>query len=315
MASPSLDVLLAFIIQIMKIQDFVSRLDVPKNLTVVVTGGNSGVGFAFSKHILSFGWRVILAVRSVERGQRAKSELLKSFPHGRIDVMELDLAKRESIESFVRLLIANKEDVHAFYCNAGVYRIPFSTTYNGLEMTCATNFVSNVLLYELLKDYFLSLKHQVKLVLTTSVVARFSAFHESDFYCKEKYSKKKAYSRSKVAINCFYNWLINQCSGTNILPLLVHPGITYTPLIDKAYHGKRFKRAAQRFVRITCHKPEKASLAALYVVSNAVSKPCLCGPRGLFHISGFPKVYKLHQGNLKNYQTIMNNALSILDIA
>ena len=282
---------------------YVSSLSLSKGKTIVITGGNSGIGFATAKHLAALDWTIILAVRNLGRGLKAEDELLDLYPNAHIDVWELDVSKRDSIDFFIQRIKQEKLDIDAFYCNAGVYRIPYQTTEEGLELTVATNYLGNYLLYEGLKDYFKSLSHTVRFILTSSITARFERFSIEDFKRDEKtYGRMSAYARSKVAVNQLYLYLIDDCKGSNVLPLMVHPGSTYTPLIDKAYEGRPYMKAAQRFMRLAFHTPAKASLSTLYVLQDTVTSPIFVGPRGLFHLSGYPKPYGLYTGNLKHYQ-------------
>ena len=281
---------------------YVNSLGLPKGKTIVITGGNSGIGFATAKYLVALHWRLILAVRNMQRGNKAREELLQGCPDANVEVWELDVSKPSSIDSFCQRIITEKPDIDAFYCNAGVYRIPYQTNEDGLELTIATNYLGNYLLYQGLEPYFRSLPHTVRFILTSSITARFDRFFFDRIHTKDNYDKARAYAQSKVAVNQLFLHLIDQSLGSNILPLLVHPGATYTPLIDKAYVGRPYMAAAQRFMRIVFHTPSKACLSTLYVLKDEVTKPIFVGPRGLFHLSGYPVEYRLYRGNLKNYQ-------------
>ena len=266
--------------------------------TAIITGGNSGIGFACAKWLASLDWKIVLAVRNLQRGEMAKNQIESEFPNARIEVMKLDLSSKKSIEDFVKGIIENKLDVDVFYANAGIYRVPFATAFDELESQMAVNCVANYFLYEGLKEYLHSLHHQVKFVLTSSLMARLDKFEETDIYGKKNYKPIRAYSKSKIALNSLYLYMCEKEGGTNLLPLLVHPGSTYTPLIAKAYPGKRFRIAAERFMRIFFHKPEKAALSTMYLLKDNVNAPTFAAPRGIFHVSGYPKEIRLYKGNL-----------------
>ena len=69
---------------------------------IIVTGGNSGLGFESAKAFVAKGAGVILAARSIERGKSAKKKILQDYPNSKINVMRLDLANLESIHYFVK---------------------------------------------------------------------------------------------------------------------------------------------------------------------------------------------------------------------
>ena len=295
-----------------RLRRHIQQYDLPLHQTVVITGGNSGLGFEFARHVARIGWHIVLAVRSLERGEAARQKILEESPDVPIEVWHLNLAESKSVDAFCAKLIGSGLDVDVFYENAGVYRIPFSTTDLGFEMTHGVNFVANYILYRKLRDYFRRLPHPVKFVLTTSVTAHLEHFKEENLYGKPRYKKYPFYGKSKVAVNQMFKHLVDDCAGTNIVPLLVHPGCAYTPLIAKAYAGKRFQIAVQRSFRLLTHSAEKAALCALYLMQNSIISPCFCGPRGPFHFSGYPKIYHLYQGNLKDYQATIKRLEEVL---
>ena len=65
---------------------------------IIVTGGNSGLGFESVKAFAEKGAEVILASRSAEKGEAAKNAIGKV--EGKIVVMPLDLMDLSSIKRF-----------------------------------------------------------------------------------------------------------------------------------------------------------------------------------------------------------------------
>ena len=63
--------------------------------TVVVTGGNSGLGFETRKAFAERGATVVMAARDEGRGLAAAGRL-----SGQVDVLRLDLAHLDSVRAF-----------------------------------------------------------------------------------------------------------------------------------------------------------------------------------------------------------------------
>lgn len=296
-----------------RIDRYYASLNIPKNKTIVITGGNSGVGFAVAKLLAKSHWNIILAVRSLTRGKEAMRQILFLYPEVNIRLMELDLSSKESVASFITQIKEEQIDIDVFYSNAGIYRMPYAPLYHDIESHMAVNCVSNYLLYQGLKDYLHGLPHPVKWILTSSIVARLAKISPKDLYGKDHYDKRDAYNKSKLAVNYLYLDICKKEEGTNLIPLLVHPGVTYTPLIAKAYGKHRFLMKMMRLFRLFTHKPEVAALSTCYLVQEEADKPCFCGPRGPFHISGYPKVYPLYKGNIKDVDAFMDAIRGILE--
>ncbi|KAH6622687.1 hypothetical protein F5144DRAFT_336347 [Chaetomium tenue] len=92
--------------------------------TYIVTGANVGLGFEAAKHLASLGaGRVILAVRTVAKGEAAKAAIdaaAGTAGTGVVSVWKLDLESFESVRGFVRRAEEELERIDAVVENAGV---------------------------------------------------------------------------------------------------------------------------------------------------------------------------------------------------
>lgn len=71
--------------------------------TAVITGGNTGIGLECGKLLLSLQLsHLILAVRSLQKGEEAAGPLRTLYPNAKIDVWHLDMNSYESIRAFAR---------------------------------------------------------------------------------------------------------------------------------------------------------------------------------------------------------------------
>ena len=78
--------------------------------TIIITGGNSGIGLEVARECAYKKMNIILSVRSLERGEKAKEDILNDFPNAKISVMKLDVSEEESIRGFVNDIISNNID-------------------------------------------------------------------------------------------------------------------------------------------------------------------------------------------------------------
>ncbi|WKT49331.1 Short-chain dehydrogenase/reductase SDR [Fusarium oxysporum f. sp. vasinfectum] len=90
---------------------------------MIVTGSNTGLGFEASQHLLRLGvGKLIMAVRSLDKGEKARKELLqltKRSPES-IEVWHLDMASYESVKSFSARAIAELPTIDVVLANAGL---------------------------------------------------------------------------------------------------------------------------------------------------------------------------------------------------
>jgi retinol dehydrogenase-12 len=113
--------------------------------TVIVTGSNVGLGLEAAKRFYAMNpARLILAVRTISKGEDAKRVILeagkKQGPHGtvngetNIEVWALDLSSFESVRSFVKKCEAELERIDILVENAAVQTGDWSVTNDGWEL-------------------------------------------------------------------------------------------------------------------------------------------------------------------------------------
>jgi len=126
--------------------------------TVVITGGNAGLGYQCAKNLALSdpGYHVVLACRSTARGEAAAGTLRSETNNPNITVMELDLASLASVRAFHRAFShANLPPLHGVVCNAGISvgGVPGTPrTADGFETIFAVNHLGHFLLTNLLLD-------------------------------------------------------------------------------------------------------------------------------------------------------------------
>ena len=125
--------------------------------TVVITGGNTGLGFGCANTILKSPngapWHIILACRDEGRAQAAVDQLTSGLGVvGQVEAMALDLSSLASVRAFAaelkkRLSTGTIPPLHAVVCNAGVNPLNTKTvTADGFESTFGINHLGHFLL-------------------------------------------------------------------------------------------------------------------------------------------------------------------------
>jgi NAD(P)-dependent dehydrogenase (short-subunit alcohol dehydrogenase family) len=103
----------------------------------VVTGANSGIGLETVRRLAAAGASVVLAVRSVAKGEAAARDI-----PGTTRVEQLDLASLASVAAFTDRLRADGHPVDLLVNNAGVMAVPArQTTADGFELQFGTNYL------------------------------------------------------------------------------------------------------------------------------------------------------------------------------
>ena len=133
---------------------------------IIITGGNSGLGFETAKRIAMKGDdRVILACRNDEKAQAAKEAIIAETGHANIETMRLDTSLMSSVRTFVDAYVKTYGIVDVLLENAGVSPAHSGVTAEGFETVFATNHLGHFLLANLLLPH---MSRDARILLVTS---------------------------------------------------------------------------------------------------------------------------------------------------
>ena len=120
--------------------------------TIIIAGGNSGLGFETAKRIAMTGgdYSLILACRDSEKGKSASERLISETHCSNVRAMKLDLASLESVREFAARIDG---PIYALDNNAGISGSAAGlgqTTIDGLDVIFQSNHLGHFLLTNLL---------------------------------------------------------------------------------------------------------------------------------------------------------------------
>lgn len=105
------------------------------NRVVIVVGSNTGLGLEAARHYAHMNpAKLIMAVRTLEKGEKAKQSILEDAPDATIEVWKLDLSVNQSIKDFAARANKELERLDIALLNAGVAN-DFWSTASGYETT------------------------------------------------------------------------------------------------------------------------------------------------------------------------------------
>ena len=119
--------------------------------TIIVTGGNAGIGYEVARELASRGCRVILACRDADAGHLAASNIRQVSGNADVLCMALDLASLRSVQTFAANLQTRNYNIYALICNAGVWMPDREAkTKDGFELHFGVNHLGHFALIRLL---------------------------------------------------------------------------------------------------------------------------------------------------------------------
>ena len=264
-----------------------------KGKTMIVTGGNSGLGYEAVKAFASKGARVIMACRSTSRGEVAKKQIINEFKTADIIVMNLDLNDLSSVKAFVEEFKKNHQQLHVLLNNAGIMMTPYGKSKDGIESQQATNHFAHFALTGLLMD-IIRKTPKARVVNVSSIAHRQGKMNFSNLLYDKgtDYSPMKAYGRSKLENLLFTYQLQSYFEEQKIdaIAVVAHPGVSNTNLFNNM--GAKWLMPILKPLFGMFVQP--ASMGALpeirASVDTAVNGGEFYGPNGRKEMKGYPVV-------------------------
>src|ERR1051325_6512767 len=118
----------------------------------IVTGSSSGIGYEAARVLANKNATVVLAVRSLEKGNAAAEKIRRQNEKVDVSVMLLDLANLGSIKEFVEAFRTRYSQLDLLLNNAGVMIPPYSKPVDGFELQFGTNHLGHFALTAQLLD-------------------------------------------------------------------------------------------------------------------------------------------------------------------
>lgn len=267
--------------------------------TIIITGANSGLGFSATKHFVHLGHPVIMACRNLSKGEEAKQNLLKLYPAANLVLLPFDQADFHSIDHFVEVIKTKFPLFHGLVLNAGVYHPKKGlVTAQGYPLTVGTNYLGVYYLLKKMSEHHLFIPTIEQRIVFVGSLSWYNIKinHKKEFLTSFKQGPTSDYCRSKTAIGALSYYLSHHPEESfipkHVKVHIMHPGVTATNIVastSSSFPGW-FTKIAHDALYLFTHHPDIASLGIIKAMLGAnVSEDKVFVPRGLFHISGYPK--------------------------
>ena len=262
--------------------------------TIIVTGGNSGLGYEASLQFAGKGANVVLACRNTDKARAAIDTITAQKPGSSLEVMELDLASLASVRGFAKSFLDRHGTLDVLCNNAGVMALPGRRTLDGFEMQFGTNHLGHFALTGLLLERLLA-SPGARVVSLSSTMHRTGKIHFDDLQWERRYSKWGAYGQSKLA-NLLFTYELQRkldAKGASLISAACHPGYAATNLQatgPRMQGSKLMERMTQLANQLFSQSAAMGALPTLYAATSPeVRGGNYIGPDGFTENWGHPK--------------------------
>mmetsp|Transcript_25777 Transcript_25777/g.84837 ORF Transcript_25777/g.84837 Transcript_25777/m.84837 type:complete len:379 (-) Transcript_25777:699-1835(-) len=264
-----------------------SATDGSRRKRAVVTGANTGLGKVAALELAKSGYDVVLACRSIGRGETAATEVREAAPDADVAVEHLDLADLASVRKFASKAFGGTGSIDLLVNNAAVMALPERTeTMDGFEMQLGTNFLGPFLLTSLLLPRLLT-SGAGRIVNVSSIAHEFGSIDfanlQSEGFWGYSLYGWPAYGQSKLAQILFTLELDRRlrAAGASLCVNACHPGFINTelprnlglanpyPLLTSLNYTITPEQAAQGMVALA-KAGEYEGVSGVYVAEQAV---------------------------------------------
>lgn len=236
--------------------------------TVLITGGNSGIGKHTAIGLAKLGAKVVFTSRNQRKGDVARAEIREAANTQQVDFMDLDLADFASIERFADEFQRKYERLDVLILNAGLVLDERSTTKQGFETTFGVNHLGHMLLTQLLLDRLKACSPARVLVLASDAHKGARAGLDfDDLMAARKFNGWKVYCRSKLANILYARALAKRLEGTGVTANAVHPGLVASGFAAADDVRGTVSRIGMTLLRPFMLSSEKGARTSVWVAS------------------------------------------------
>lgn len=243
--------------------------------TVIVTGGNSGIGLESARNLAERGARVIIACRSVKRASAARDEIIRTTGNSDVHYRQLDLASLRSVREFSELILKTEKRLDVLINNAGAGGLGNVRTPDGLHVGMQVNYFGPFLLTCLLLP-LLKTSAPSRIVNVSSMIHKYGVLEFDNLNMEKYWSDYLVYANSKLFLNLITLELSKRLKGTGVTVNALHPGVSATNIFRNIPNGVVRKMVAYS-LGFMFQSPKEASQTSIYLaVSPEVKETSGC---------------------------------------
>jgi NAD(P)-dependent dehydrogenase (short-subunit alcohol dehydrogenase family) len=195
----------------------------------VITGATSGIGYQTALQLAHCQHHLILVFRDVNKGTRAKNEILRQVPAAKVELVTADLSSQQQIARAAQQIGQLTTKIDVLINNAGTWYSNRTVTEDNIEQVFAVNHLSYFLLTHLL--YPLLARSKAARIINISSDSHFKAKrHFEDLGLSKNYHGLRSYAQSKLANILFTYELDRRKPHGHITANAVQPGLVITDI-------------------------------------------------------------------------------------
>jgi NAD(P)-dependent dehydrogenase (short-subunit alcohol dehydrogenase family) len=273
--------------------DWMPRIN---NKTFIITGADSGIGFAAARVFAHAGAYVVLACRNAAKSEEAIKRIYSEKPNEAVEFMELDLASLDSVRAFAKEAPKRLGRIDVLCNSAGVFGAPYkhyTQTKDGFELHFGINYLSRFALTGLLFEK-ITASTPARIIMVSSWGQRPGGIMFENLQGTRNYNSM--YGNCQLANLLFTYELDRRLRARNldVKSIACHPG--FAPSNPLATGTAMAQSQPTRFIKFLVSTAQLAAEGALSEIYASVGEDInggdYVGPSDYTESNGLPKKMK-----------------------
>ena len=263
--------------------------------TIIITGANSGTGFAATKFMSAKGATIVMACRNPDKANKALQSIKNDNAEAKLDFIQLDLSSLASIKQFSEEFKKKYSSLDILINNAGMSQTPDIKTEDGFEMQIGVNHLGHYALTGHLMDRLVNTKDS-RVVTMSSMNHEQGIMNFDNLFLEGEYHQMKAYEQSKLA-NLLFSYELSRRlaqAGVSVESIAAHPGFVKSNIMKSNEYTKRsfgFTMMFNIFDVLLAMTPSMGSLGIMRAATDRTLKNGeYVGPTQMGGYRGLPKL-------------------------
>jgi NAD(P)-dependent dehydrogenase (short-subunit alcohol dehydrogenase family) len=230
--------------------------------TFLITGANTGIGYATAADLANRGGRVYLACRSEQKGEAAAAAIVAATGNEAVTFLPLDLGDLASVRACAARFLARGEPLHVLINNGGVAGAR-GITADGFELAFGVNHLGHFALTAALLDCLAA--SAPARVVSVSSDAHYQA-KGIDFEAVRRRTASMTglpeYAVSKLSNVLFTQELARRLDGRGVTTYALHPGVVASDI------WRRVPWPVRPLLKLRMITPEQGARTSLYCATS-----------------------------------------------
>ncbi|KJA26759.1 hypothetical protein HYPSUDRAFT_1029410 [Hypholoma sublateritium FD-334 SS-4] len=251
---------------------------------IIVTGANTGIGYATAKHLARKGAKVFVGSRSEERGKNAVTKLQEEgIGSGEVIYLHVDIGTPELAKKSAEGFLGKETRLDVLVNNAAIIwdaHQENKTAQDGITEMMMTNHIGVFQFTKTLIPLLIKTAEQpgsdVRIITVSSNAHRSSAAADpsitfsldtfKDHHTSASVPSFARYTVTKLANTLFSNTLTRRLSSSGIICLSLHPGFVNTSISTRF----SFSGALNLLMRVIAMAPDEGAYTSVFAAGSPV---------------------------------------------